>query len=547
LMPLTALRLEVLPDDRLPEGGPGRTYYEGRKGDFFLSELTARVDGAPIRFASASHSYGKISIGSGSADAGNVIDGDGSTGWSTSGREGRPSQLVVNLAEPLESGAGDELTVELLFERHFAASLGRFRLSATSAPGPVRAKPWSAALESTLTQSAETWSDEQRLAVHRQFQHDAPELDTARAEIETLRDQLPRLPESMVMLERPIDNVRPTHRHHRGEYLGARESVEPGIPAMLAAMGTAPPADRLELARWLASEQNPLAARVAVNRAWQSLFGIGLVRTSDDFGTQAEPPSHPELLDWLAVEFVSRGWSVKDLHRLIVTSATYRQSSFVSEDLAGRDPENRWLARGPRFRMNAEVIRDAMLKASGLLSPKMYGPSMSPPQPDSVAALAYGGDAWKPSDGEDRYRRSLYTFSKRTAPFAAYAVFDAPTGESCAARRNRSNTPLQSLTLLNDEMYLEMSRALAAVVLDGESESVEQRGTFLFRRLLTRPPRPGELTEIAAFYDAQRRRIEAGELKAGDIAAEENASAEYAAWIMVSRALMNLDEAITKP
>ncbi|MEK6235841.1 MAG: DUF1553 domain-containing protein, partial [Planctomycetales bacterium] len=462
-LPITAIRLEVLPDERLPAGGPGRAYYEGRKGDFFLSELSASADGEPIQFVSPSHSYGKISIGSGNADAKNVLDGNGSTGWSTSQREGQSHQLVLNLAEPI-TAAGD-LRIELLFERHFAASLGRFRFSAVSSDQPVVASKTPIEIERLLAIPADQLveADSQRLM--RYFLSIAPALAEARKPIDRLRKQLPPFPIAMVMQERPADNPRKTFRRHRGEYLGVREAVSPGIPAFLVEGKDQLPRDRLALARWLVSDENPLAARVTVNRAWQSLFGVGLQRTSDDFGTQAEAPTHPELLDWLASELIERGWSMKRLHRLIVTSATYRQTSRVTKDLLQRDPENELLARGPRFRVNAEMTRDVMLLASGLLSRRLGGPSVYPPQPQSVASFAYGNPRWTPSSGEDRYRRSLYTFSKRTAPFAAYAVFDAPTGELCVARRDRSNTPLQALTLLNDEMFLETSRALAKVAI----------------------------------------------------------------------------------
>jgi hypothetical protein len=544
VLPITALRLEALPDERLPAGGPGRAYYEGRKGDFFLSELTADVDGKQVPFEAASHSYGKISIGSGSADAGNVIDGDGSTGWSTAEREGQESQLVLDLAEPLD--AGDELTVQLVFERHFAASLGRFRLSATSATGPVEAGSLPVEIENLLIRDPASWSEDDRRDIRRQFNLVAPELADARKAIDELRSSLPPLPQTMVLQERPDDHPRPTHRHHRGEYLSPREPVEPGLPAVLVADEVEQPQDRLELARWLTSEENPLVARVAVNRAWQSIFGTGLVETSGDFGTQGAPPSHPRLLDWLAREFIASGWSQKHVHRLIVTSATYRQSSHVSGELGQRDPNNRLLARGPRFRMNAEILRDTMLKASGRLSPKMYGSSVYPPQPADVTALAYGDFPWQSSAGEDRYRRSLYTFSKRTTPFAAYSVFDAPTGETCVARRNLSNTPLQALTLLNDEMFLEMSRALAEIAFERHGDDPASCATFIFRRLLTRPPQPAELTAILEYHQAQAKRLESGALSASGIAAREDASSALAAWMMVARALMNLDEVITK-
>ncbi len=238
---------------------------------------------------------------------------------------------------------------------------------------------------------------------------------------------------------------------------------------------------------------------------------------------------------------------MKHIHRLIVTSATYRQSSRVTPQLLANDPDNRFLARGPRFRLDAETVRDTMLAASGLLARKMGGQSVFPPQPSIVTELAYGNTAWNVSTGEDRYRRSLYTFSKRTAPFAAYTVFDAPTGESCEPRRDRSNTPLQALTLLNDEMYLDMSRSLAKDAANLDAASPEERATYVFRSLLTRPPEASEVAALTDYYEAQRARLEASQLNAAEICGDKNASNDRAAWTLVARALMNLDEAITKP
>jgi len=544
-LPLTALRLEVLPDKRLPAGGPGRAFYEGRKGDFFLSELTAELDGKPRRFASASHSYGKISIGSGNARAENVFDGEGSTGWSTAGAEGEVNQLVLNFQKPLNNAG--ELTVTLVFERHFAASLGRFRLGATSHPDGAKATTMPVEVEDVLARDRATWSKTERATVRRHFNRVAPQLADARKSIDRLRKQMPSLPMTMVMQERPADNPRPTYRHHRGEYLSPRQQVTPGVPAVLLTEGQQQPANRLELARWLVSGDNPLTARVTANRAWQAFFGKGIVATSGDFGTQADAPSHPELLDWLACEFVAKGWSLKELHRLIVTSATYRQASRITPELQRRDPGNRLLARGPRYRLHAETLRDSMLKSSGLLSTKMYGPGVYPPQPASVTELAYGNTKWNVSTGEDRYRRSIYTFKKRTAPFAAYTVFDAPSGERCIARRNRSNTPLQALTLLNDEMYLEMARALADLAMQQEVSGERDRVAFIFRRVLTRPPEDEEVDALTAYFQRQLARLQAGELKAGQIAAKKNAKPDFAAWVLLARVVMNLDEAIVKP
>jgi hypothetical protein len=291
---------------------------------------------------------------------------------------------------------------------------------------------------------------------------------------------------------------------------------------------------------------------VTVDRAWLALFGAGLMRSNGDFGTQADPPTHPELLDWLAIEFVERGWSMKELHRLIVNSATYRQASHVSKELLARDPENRLLARGPRYRVDAEMVRDMMLTASGRLSSKMFGPSVYPPQPASVTELSYGNMKWEVSPGEDRYRRSLYTFSKRTAPFAAYTVFDGPTGENCVPRRNRSNTPLQALTLLNDEMYFELARAVAEHRISNKElpMSKEDRATAIFRRLITRPPSEIELAMLLEYQTAQQNRLEAGELNAKAILGVDEGEAaqlaEQASWAMVARVVMNFDEALTK-
>lgn len=550
--PINALRLEVLPDERLPAGGPGRCYYEGREGDFFLSEIDASIDDTAIEITSASHSYGKISIGSGNADATNVFDGDGSTGWSTSEREGQASQLVLNFAKPLAPSGS--LKLDLLFERHFAASLGRFRFSATSV-GNAKATDLPRDIELLFSQDRSTLTDDQISAARMQFLRVAPELTESRKLIDELRAKMPAAPAAMVMLERPADNPRATHRHHRGEYLSPREEIQPAIPEIFAPLTEMRPQNRLEFARWLVSDGNPLNARVTVNRAWRSFFGAGLMRTGGDFGTQAALPTHPKLLDWLAVEFVEGGWSLKELHRLIVRSATYRQASNASPELVTRDPGNELLARGPRYRVDAEMVRDMMLQASGKLSAKMFGPSVYPPQPESVTAIAYGGSKWNVSTGEDRYRRSLYTFSKRTAPFAAYTVFDGPTGESCVPKRNRSNTPLQALTLLNDEMYLELARAVAERRTSNVElpTSKEERAAEIFRRLLTRPPSESELTMLVEFQAAQQQRLEAGEIDAKLILAadkennqDSQALAKQASWIMVARAVMNLDEAITK-
>ncbi len=553
--PITALRLEALPDPRLPAGGPGRCYYEGRRGDFFLSEVTLHDGERSIKIREGSHSYGKNGLGSGSSEAKNVFDGDGSTGWSTAQREGEPHQLVLILDEPLQ--VTDSLKLEMLFERHYATSLGRFRWSVCSSETTPTAQDMPAALQAAVIKPAAEWTTEERSQLERHFALTCEELKDARKEIDRLRNTIPAAPTTLVMEERASDNPRPTHRHHRGEYLSPREEVTPAIPEIFQKLTANPPTNRLEFARWLASQNNPMVGRVVVNRAWESLFGAGLVRSQGDFGMQASPPTHPELLDWLAVELMESGWSMKKLLRAIVLSATYQQSSTSRPELLQRDPENQLIARFSRQRVDAEVLRDAMLATSGLLCKHIGGASVRPPQPASVTALAYGNEAWQESKGADRYRRSLYTFSKRTAPFAAYQAFDAPSGETCSVRRERSNTPLQALTLLNDEMFIEMAEALGYSAYQSGGGD-ERRAFNLGHRLWSRVPSKQEVKLILQFVAAQKDRISHegfspevnssnGEFKQAIANLPAYDKADLLAWIMTARAIMNTDEAITKP
>jgi hypothetical protein len=322
--------------------------------------------------------------------------------------------------------------------------------------------------------------------------------------------------------------------------------VPPGTLNCVGPPGLEQPHDRLSFAKWLVDRRNPLTARVTVNRHWAAFFGRGLVRTTEDFGLQGELPSHPALLDWLAIEFMDRGWSVKDLHRVIVTSATYRQAAAVTPELADRDPQNVLLARGPRVRLEAEQIRDYALAVSGLLSRKQGGPSVFPPQPASVTSEgAYGALAWNVSPGEDRYRRGLYTFAKRTAPFAMTITFDGPTGEACIPRREVSNTPLQALVLLNDEVFLEaaqaMGRQIAALQGDNEAKAAQ-----LFERVLIRPATVTEQQKLLTFAASLRARLAAKELDAAAVAGAGDNAQERAVWTLVGRTLLNLDEAVVK-
>ncbi len=551
--PVRAIRLEVLPHESLPDHGPGLGAYEGPRGDFFLSEFEVRVPpkAARIEVAKASESYGgKAAHSQQTSGAAAAVDGVMSTGWSTNGRQGRPEAAVFELAQPI--AAGEPIVVTMRFERHFACPLGRFRLSVTDSPG-AGARGHTAEVEAALLKPEEARTADERQAVMRRFLSTAPEVSDRVKEIERLEASLREGLSTLVMQERPADNPRKTRRHHRGEYTMPEEEVSPAVPGFLPQLPSDAPANRLALAKWLVSRDNPLTARVTVNRQWEAFFGRGIVATGADFGYQGALPSHPELLDWLAVSFMQPvdsgglGWSLKKLHRLIVTSATYRQDSRVDRALAERDPVNELLARGPRVRLDAEVIRDSLLAASGLLSTKMYGPGVRPPQPAGVTEVAYGSPKWEPSKGEDRHRRSIYTFQKRTAPFAFTTTFDGPTGEACIPRRDISNSPLQALTLLNDPMFLEIAQALGRVA-HAAGPDDKARLDLLSTRLFSRPLDREEATLLFDYLEAQRARLTDGKLDAQKLAgteAGENA-VELAAWTLVARAMMNLDEAIVK-
>ena len=523
-----SVRLEALPDPRLPAHGPGTTYYEGPRGDFFLGEWSIEADGAPLLFAAATHSYAKNRFGNQGVGAPLALDGDVQTGWSTAARPGERHVAAFELAEVWQGGGS--WTLRMRFGRHFASSLGRFRI-AVSADGNVVPDDLSLELNQLLRESHEL-NDEALRLLRRSYLLAMPEHHEAAAAIRPLL-RGPNPARTLVFEERPADHPRITHRHHRGEYLQAREAVAPDTPAFLHAFPDQIPRDRLGFARWLVAPENPLFARVAVNRVWAELFGAGLVRTLEDFGTQGALPTHPELLDTLAVAFVEHGYSMKWLHEEIVCSATYRQSSAVSEALLAGDPDGRWLTRLPRRRLDGERLRDAALVAAGLLDRRIGGPPVRPPQPEGVTEVAYGSPRWHASAAPDRFRRSLYTFAKRTAPFALYQTFGAPSGEHCTAQREPSNTALQALALLNDVVFQEAAQALGERCSKVEGDD-EARLQDLATRVLARSLDTEELEVIQAFVDRQRRRV-------GD-----KGLAEAQLWSAVARTLLALDEATTR-
>lgn len=478
-------------------------------------------------------------------------------GWAIAPRHAEPHTLTLTLAAPVVVGPGSNLvlTIEQL-SKYEHATIARLRLARTADSRAAEFARVPAATLAVLRGPAAARTGGQQDAVREFYRSIAPSLQPERERLAGLKKKLDDLkPYTAVPIYRELagDKRRQTRFQRRGNFLDTGPEMTEGLPPSLSASPVRGPIDRLALARWLVDTNNPLTARVTANRLWESIFGIGLVRTSEEFGAQGEPPSHPELLDWLAVELQERGWDLKHLLRLMVTSAAYRQSSRVSAELAARDPENRLLARGPRFRLTAEMVRDQALAVSGLLSAKMYGPPVKPPQPKLGLSAAFGSATdWETSAGEDRYRRAIYTTWRRSNPYPSMATFDAPNREVCLLRRERSNTPLQALVTLNDPVYLEAAQALARRMMAAGSTPAE-RARHGFRRCLSRPPTAKELDELLQLHEKVRTRFAADRDKARDVATKPLGDApagvdlaDLAAWTIVGNVLLNLDEMLMK-
>ncbi len=363
-------------------------------------------------------------------------------------------------------------------------------------------------------------------------------------------ESAPQLP---VLEELPEDDQRVTRRMIRGSFLNQAEEVSPGTPAAFHLVPDNAPLNRLGVAEWLMADENPLTARVAVNRYWERFFGIGIVETAEEFGTQGELPSNQAVLDWLAVEFRESGWSFKSLCKTIVMSATYQQDSTITPESWERDQYNRLLARGPRFRLSAETIRDQALSISGLLSDEMYGPPVMPYQPDGTWQVVYNGDPWKLSEGENKYRRGLYTFWRRSSPYPSMMSFDATSREVCVSRRLRTNTPLQALVTLNDPVYVEAAQGLARRMYDANPNSAKKAITYGFYRATAREPQHAELATLVDLFEENLDRYREDTDAATKLATEplplNRANAEVArlaALTVVGNVLLNMDEVLTK-
>jgi len=552
---ITAIRLEALPDPSLPKGGPGRDLY----GNFQMNGV--EVEAGPAS-APAARTLKTIRSDDGGASFESFFpktlsrDVYAPRGWriDASREEKRlPRQVIFTLEEPLAAAVGNQLRIQLKHQGTVVGqAIGRFRLSVTSSATPQRIVDIPARLRPVLMTPAAERTEQQKKDLATLYRTLAPSLKPARDRVAELQKQLRALsiPTALVMRERSGYERPSAYVRRRGSFLDKGERVYAGVPEVLHRLGDERMPNRLGLAYWLVDEDNPLTARVAVNRAWEQFFGRGLVETSEDFGTQGTPPSHPELLDWLATELVSQGWRMKAIHKLVVSSAAYRQSSSAPAPLVERDPYNRLIARGPRFRMEAEMVRDTALAASGLLSRKIGGPSVFPPQPEGIWDIPYSSEKWMPSAGEDRYRRGLYTFIRRSAAYPSFMTFDATSREFCTVRRVRTNTPLQALTTLNDDAFFEAARALAARLLRESPGPDDARAAYGFRLVLTRTPSAAEVKQVVSSYNRQFARFRNDPESAARViqgyAVAGTDRAEQAAWTLVANALLNLDEALTK-
>ena len=529
---ITGFKLEALTDPSLPGSGPGRG--EAARPNFVLNgfQITATPAAgapAPIKLvqASASFSQAKFAVE-------NLLrpEINPREGWAISPQFARDHWAIFETEAPVGSATGTTFTFRLTQQFGASRMIGRLRLSALTGRIGGRTVPAGVAAALLVVPAQRTAAQTALLREDRLTSD--PAVAALRREKTRLAASHPPASGLRTLVMRELAQPRRTAVLTRGNFLDPGDPVQPGTPAILhpSTSATAQPT-RLDLARWLVDPENPLVARVTVNRWWAEFFGRGLVATPEDFGAKGEAPSHPELLDWLAVELVERGWSMKHIHRLIALSATYRQASRVSPALLARDDQNRLLARGPRFRLDAEAIRDNALAVAGLLSPKLGGPPVRPFQPAGLWDSKIGGDrvSYDLSTGEDAYRRGLYTVWKRGSPYPSFINFDATARTACTVRRSRSNTPLQALTLLNDPVYVEAARTLAArVVRECADTAVPARIAYAFQLCLARPPSPVELAALERLHAQQ------------SAAHPEPATA----WQAVATALLNLDEMITK-
>lgn len=545
---IRSVRIEALTDPSLPKTGPGRA----SNGNFVLSEFFFRTgDGRLLRFnkAFADHSQPDFQVSK-------AIDLKTETGWAINGSpEGGANHNRVAwfvLPTPLEVDLEHALTFTMQFHNgNSAYNLGRFRLSVSAEP--YVDKPSTGALLKLAGIPAEKRTAEQQQKLDAAFLQQDPKLASTHAGLQQTTKQLEQVRGEIAstMILRELAKPRTAHVQIRGDFLRTTEVAPPETPAALPPMPAADSGEptqrnRLDFAKWLFQPDHPLTARVRVNRLWMRLFGVGLVETENDFGIQGTLPSHPQLLDWLAAELMELDWSTKQMLRTIVMSHTYRQSSRHRADLNAKDPKNRLLGRQNRIRVEAEIVRDVALSASGMLASKIGGPSVHPPQPEGVYAFTQRKKSWRTSQGQDRYRRGLYTFFYRSAPYPMLTTFDAPKFNQTCTRRPRSNTPLQSLTMANDQAMQELTRRLARDLLAADFEDERSRLQHAFRTCFARAPSTGEMQYLLDFLSESRAQFAARPTDAVAAAGSKKNAESLAAWVATLRVLFNLDEFVTR-
>jgi mono/diheme cytochrome c family protein len=579
---VTGLQLEALTHPDQPFKGPGRSYW----GTFAISEMKifrkwpGEEDWTPVELSKATADFEteegtmndyffhaeldkpeKRKIG----PANFLIDGNEKTAWAPDRGpilRHTDSVAVVEFKEPLAMPDGSQLRVELV-QSHGGGKngrdnqqLGRYRFALTATPHPSAPEHEYSATRA-LSRTEEDLSEDQQRALFRAWSRSVREFDELYSKIDRLEAGYSEAKTSVLhTIDSTPEFARQSHLLDRGGWNKPTYPVNRKTPAILNAFKKENPT-RLDLAHWVTSKEAPLTARVQVNRIWQACFGTGLVTTPEDFGTRAKKPEHLELLDWLAVDFMDNGWSQKASIKKILTSKTYQQSSNLSEELQDRDPNNTLLARGPRFRTEAEVLRDLALAASGLLTQKIGGPSIFPPVPDSVIKYNYVvPDYWYPAEDENRYRRSLYMFRKRSMPDPVLTSFDAPNADESCAGRGRTNTPLSALTSLNETIFVEASQGLAQRILKEGGQTNEERANYGYLLTTGRPATKFETKEIVSLIDSQNERLADGWLDIRQIAFKDSENIpelpdgisprDVASWTIASRVLLNLDETLTK-
>jgi hypothetical protein len=544
LTEIHALRLETLTDKSLPDNGPGRN--AAPNPNFVAHELRVYLvdktgEERPVSLTSATADFSQQNW-----DVTRLIDGDPATGWGINPQFGKPHQATIGCNFPRDLQPGDQIKIVLQQNYGGTRTIGRPRFSVSSQKIAERLP---ANLQQLVLKTERSAAETRKLRDH--YLKFDPQLKKLQAKLTALQKRLATIqPLTTLVMVESID--RETAVFKRGDFLATGEPVAPATPRVLHPFDEQFSRDRLGFARWTVDPQNPLTARVVANRAWASFFGHGLLISQEDFGTQADPPTLPELLDWLACKLIKDEWSLKNLHRQIVLSATYRQSSRITPELIEVDPRNLLYARGPRQRIAAESIRDNALAISGLISDQIGGEPVFPPQPDGIwRHVGRNEPKYLTSTGSERFRRGIYVYWRRSAPYPSFVNFDAPDRASCVVARPTTNSPLQALTLLNDPAYAEIAGAFARRIGQHASKDFDKRMQFAFKTCTARDITREELSHLKTIYDEYVARLNQDPAKAKQIAAQLNDSNEKdevqsAAWFFMASILLNLDETITK-